>query len=137
MTLPPSVMWALAGKRVNTQWATALRAWEAVRHDAGWPAGLPPDYCTGQFRMCEFIHELGMVRGLRVVTVRKYVGCVHSWWRVVDPRLAPDVKAGGLYALALARYAEFDRRLPQQYQHVTVELLREVMSLMLSSPVQA
>ena len=135
--LPPRVQWALEGKRVHTQWGTALRAWDAVRLTAGWAAGLPPDYGTGQFRMCEFIYELGMMRGLRVVTVRKYVGAVHCWWRAVDPRLAPGVKEGGLYSLALARYAEFDRRLPQQYKEVSVELLREVMGMDLRIEVKA
>ena len=128
MNVPRAVAWALAGKRVGTQWATALRAWEKIGSSLGWH-GLPPDYGTGQFRMCEFIYELGMVRGLRVVTVRKYVGNVHSWWRAVDPRLVPDVKLGGLYRLALARYAEFDRRLPEQYMSVTHEMLREVMTM--------
>ena len=121
------VVWALGGKRVQKQWATALRAYDAWCVSTGTPPGLPPELGAGQFRMCEFIYELGMVRGLRVVTVRKYVGAVHSWWRAVDPRLAPGVKEGGLSKLAIARYAEFDRRLPQQFQKVDPVLLRAVL----------
>ena len=121
MTLPPAVSWALDGRRV-AQWATAMRAWEACCLQTGTPGGLPPDYAVGQERMCAFIYRLGMDCGLRCATVSKYVSAVFSWWRCVDPRLAPG-KEGGLYRLALARYAEFDRRLPQQYAHVTVELL--------------
>ena len=80
-------------------------------------------------RLCDFIYYLGPTANLMVKTCRKYVGSVMSSWRLVDNRVVPSAGAReGLHLLALARYAEQDRRLSEQTAHADVELLRAVLA---------
>ena len=80
-------------------------------------------------RLCDFIYYLGPTANLMVKTCRKYVGSVMSSWRLVDNRVVPPAGAKeGLHLLALARYAEQDRRLSEQTAHADVELLRTVLA---------
>ena len=76
--------------------------------------------------------------GLRIPTLRTYVGSLFCWWRLLRPECAPPPKArGGLYELAISRCQEFDDRLPSQYQHVTVQMLLEAIAFTTSVTIKA
>ena len=129
---------AIGGKRVLKQWATALRAYHAYCIASGTPPGIPPSYWEGQKRICGFIYERGFVGGLRIKTIRKYVGAIFCWWRLLRPECAPPPNStGGMYELCIARCQEFDKRLPQQYALVTVEMLLEAIALAQSETIKA
>ena len=94
---PTADNYALGGKRVNKQWATALRAYHNWAIAAGTPTGFPPDAETAMNRICDFVYYLGPTANLMVKTCRKYVGSVLSSWRLVDSRIAPPVGAENFY----------------------------------------
>ena len=120
-------MWALGGKRTTQQTATGRRAYYRWCVITGTPTSVPSTALDAQNRIADYIFELGPIGGLTVGTVRKYVSAVHSWWRLVNPSVAPEAGAtSGMHILAIARYAETDRRLKQNYQAVDTALLLAV-----------
>jgi hypothetical protein len=88
---------------------------------------VPASYLDAQNRICSYIFFIGPLSGLRVSTVRKYVGVILGWWRLVSPSVAP---AAGekvcAHQLAISRWAETDRRLRRQFQHVDPAFLSSV-----------
>ena len=120
-----AVAWTCSAKRARRGWGTGIRrVVDALRH-LGLPTTVPPSRLEGAKRLCAVVRFLGETCGLRVPTVRGYIGSYYQALRLVDPSLTPAPKQG-LVELALSRYADDDRRMKRQYELVDLDLLRVV-----------